>query len=167
MEQNILTYESVLPRDFDGTFKFTNWTEEDFIGKWGSKEYRYPAGTSSPMIILDQTPLEIQSIRKKFAKDLAEREYFKSQQYQKLLAQEKNNDGSVRLNSIHQAGTYSLETLTPYIQKCLSPLPLSEAQVTESVKEPLEDKLSRNDEGEVNTKAIDSKVSLKKKALEA
>jgi hypothetical protein len=167
MEQDIMKYQSVLPKDFDGTFRFTNWTEHDFIGKWGSKEYRFPARTTSPILILDQTPLEIQQIRKKFAKDLAEQEFFRSQQYAKLMNQERNTDGSVRLNSIHQAGTYSMDDLKPFIQKCLEPLPAAVAFVTEVEKTPLEEVLSKNDAGEINTTAIDSKTSLKKKALES
>jgi len=164
---DIMKYESVLPENFDGTFRFTNWTDEDFVGKWGSKEYRFPAGTTSPIIIFNQTPLEIQQIRKKFAKDLAEREFYKSQGYQKLQNQERNNDGSPRLNSIQQAGTYSLDTLSPYIQKCLEPLPVSKATVREVSQEPLENKLSRSESGELNTEAIDKKLSLKEKALKA
>jgi hypothetical protein len=165
--KTIMQYEPVLPANFDGTFRFTNWTDEDFIGTWGSKQYHFPAKTTSPIIIHDQTPLEIQSIRKKFAKDLAEREFFKGNQYTKLLAQERNNDGSARLNSINQAGTYSIETLTPFIQRCLEPLPIARAVVTEIPKEVLEEKLSRNESGELNTEAIDKKTSLKKKALES
>lgn len=164
--KNIMEFERTLPEDFDGTFRFTNWTDEDFIGKWGSKEYIFPKYSTSPMIILSQTPLEIQQIRKKFAKDLAEREYFKSSSYANLLKQERNNDGSPRLNSIHQAGTYSLEALTPFIQRCLEALPTAKAIVQDSPLEPLENKLSRNESGELNSEAVDKKISLKKKALE-
>lgn len=161
-----MKYESVLPADFDGTFRFTNWSDEDFVGEWNSKKYTFPAKTTSPMIIPDQTPLEIQSIRKKFAKNLAEREFGKSLEFGKLMAQERNTDGSPRLNSIHQAGAYSIEALTPYIQKCLIPLPLSHAEVSVSRAVPLEEKLTRNEEGELNTQAVDKKISLKQKALE-
>ena len=166
-KENIMAYEPVLPVDFDGTFRFTNWTDEDFIGKWGSKEYRFPAKTTSPIIITDHTPLEIQQIRKKFAKDLAEREFGKSAVYDSLMKQERNNDGSPRLNSIQQAGSYSVEALTPYIQKCLTSLPVAKATIKETPKVPLEDKLSRNEAGELNSEAVDKKISLKKKALES
>ena len=162
-----MQYESVLPENFDGTFRFSNWTDEDFIGKWGSKEYLFPARTTSPLIIHDQTPLEIQQIRKKFARDLAERAFGNSASFEKLIKQERNNDVSPRLNSIHQAGTYSIESLAPYIQRCLEPLPTGTVIVSEVPKEPLEQKLSRNEEGELNTTAVDKKISLKKKALEA
>ena len=165
-ENNIMTPARTLPEDFDGTFRFTNWTDEDFVGRYGSKDYRFPAKTTSPMIIVDQTPLEIQQIRKKFARDLAEREFGNSESFERLKKQERNSDGTPKLNSIHQAGTYSLDVLAPYIQRCLEPLPEAKATVTDSPTEPLENKLSRNYEGELNSVAVDKKISLKKKALE-
>lgn len=165
MKDDIMKYETVLPESFDGVFRFTNPTDEDFIGKWGGKEYHYAAQTTSPIIIPEHSPLEIQNIRKKFAKDLAEREFFKSAGYGKLHSQEKNDDGSPRLNSIHMAGTYSIDQLAPFIQQCLKPLPVSRAIVTETQKDKLEDKLSKNDDGDLNTIAIDQKVSLKEKAF--
>lgn len=157
----------MLPEDFDGVFRFTNWTKDDFVGKWGGREYRFPAQSTSPMVIPEHSPIEIQHIRKKFAKDLAEREFFNSKNYDTLKGQERNPDGSVRLNSIHQAGTYNIDMLTAYIQKCLEPLPISKAIVVEAPKERLEDKLSRNEDGEFNTEAIDRKASLKEKALKS
>lgn len=160
-----MKHETMLPEDFDGVFRFTNWTKEDFVGKWGGREYRFPAQSTSPMVIPEHSPIEIQHIRKKFAKDLAEREFFNSKNYDTLKGQERNPDGSVRLNSIHQAGTYNLDMLTSYIQKCLEPLPVAKAIVVEAQKERLEDKLSRNEDGEFNTEAIDKKASLKEKAL--
>lgn len=164
---DIMKFSSVLPEDFDGTFRFTNWTDEEFVGKWGGREYHFPAQTTSPILIPNQTPLEVQQIRKKFAKDLAEREFFKSAEYHRLFAQERNPDGSPRLNSIQMAGTYSLETLAPYIQKCLEPLPVARAVVTESPKLNLEEVLSRNEKGELNTEVVDQKDSLREKALNA
>lgn len=163
--KDIMQVEHILPEDFDGVFKFTNWTDEDFSGKWGNKEYIFKAKTTSPMFIPDQTPIEIQQIRKKFAKDLAEREFFKSQEYNRFMSHERNPDGTPRLNSIHGAIAYSIETLAPYIQKCLEPLPVEKAIVKEASHEKLEDKLSRNEDGELNTEAIDRKTSLKEKAI--
>ncbi len=164
-DKSIMKYETVLPQDFDGVFRFTNWTKEDFVGIWGGREYHFPAESTSPMVIPDHSPLEIQHIRKKFAKDLAEREYFNDGNYDNLMKQERNNDGTPRLNGIHQAGTYTINELTPYIQRCLEPLKATTAKVTQQMKEPIEDKLTRNDSGELNTTAIDQKTSLKAKAL--
>lgn len=165
MNENIMKHEDILPADFDGVFRFTNWTDEEFVGIWGKKEYHFPPLTTAPMIMPEFSPLEIQNIRKKFAKDLAEREFFKGQQYRVLHRQERNDDSSPRLNSIHQAGTYNLDQLTPFIQKALENLPVSKATVQEAQAENIEAKLSRNEDGELNTQAVDRKTSLKQKAL--
>lgn len=166
-KKDIMTFEQTLPADFDGVFRFTNWTEEDFVGVWGGKEYHFPAETTSPMIMHEYSPLEIQHIRKKFAKDLAEREFFNSKGFKSMLKQERNPDGSARLNSIHSAGSYSLNELTPFIQRCLEPLTVAKALVKEAQKDKLEDRLTRNEDGELNTEAIDRKTSLRDKALKA
>lgn len=166
-DKTIMKYENTLPENFTGVFHFTNWSEEEFVGKWGGKQYRFPAESTSPMVIPEHSPLEVQHIRKKFAKDLAEREFYKSQDYGNLLGQERNPDGSPRASGIHVAGTYSIDQLTPFIQKCLEPLPISQAIVTKEEKPPLEESLSRNDDGELNTAAIGLKDSLRKKAESA
>lgn len=165
-EKGVMKVETTLPENFDGTFKFTNPSDEDFVGIWGGKEYHFPAQTTSPMIIPEHSPLEVQQIRKQFAKKLAEREYFKSEQMKRFEGQERPNNVPA-FNSIHQAGQYSIDDLTPYIQKCLSVLPTAQATVTETKKQPLEEKLSRNDDGELNTQAVDKKTSLKAKALQS
>jgi len=160
MENNIMAVEKVLPEDFDGTFRFTNWTDEDFIGKWNSKEYAFPAQTTSPIIMLDATPIEIQNIRKKFAKDLAEREFGKSQVYKDFLKRERNVDGSPRGYGMSGAASYSLNELTPYIQRCLEPLPEGKVSVTAVNKVNIEDRLSRDDEGKINTKPVRKNASM-------
>jgi hypothetical protein len=157
---------NVLPADFDGIVRFTNATEEDFVGKWGKKNYTFPAMKTTPMVIVDATPLELFGIRKKFAKDLAEREFFKSNKYKSLTAMEKNRDNNApQLNSIHQANTYSLDELAPYIQKCLEPLSVGKATVTEQDFEKTENKLHTDEEGNLITKAVDKNLSLKERAL--
>lgn len=164
-----MKYETTLPEDFNGIFHFTNGSETDFTGVWGNKKYLFPAMTTSPMIIPEHSPLEVQYIRKKFAKDLAEREFYTSAQYGKLLSQERNPDGSPRLNGLHSAGTYSVDQLTEYIQKCLQPLPIAKALISKTEKESIETSLSRNEEGELNTTAFGLKdnVNLRKKAQES
>ena len=156
-----MDFESVLPEGFDGTFRFTNPTDEDFIGKWGSKEYIFPKQTTSPITILNATPVEIQQIRKKFAKDLAEREFFKSEKYQVLMKQERNPDGSARAGSIHAAGTYSIDDLAPFIQKCLEPLPTGHIGVRDAGLPPLEEHLSLDDDGQLSSAAIKTDNDLK------
>lgn len=168
-DKSIMKYETTLPENFTGVFHFTNGSDEDFTGVWGGKKYLFPAMTTSPMVIPEHSPLEVQYIRKKFAKDLAEREYYKSVAYGKLMLQERNSDGSPRFSGFHSAGTYSVDQLTEYIQKCLEPLPISKALVSEVKKESGEISLTRNDEGELNTTAFGLKdnVNLKEKALKA
>ena len=167
-DKSIMRFETQLPDDFDGTFRFTNWSDEDFVAIWDSREYHFPAQSTSQLIIPNHSALEIQHIRKKFAKDLAEREFFKSKEYKtRFLAQERNQDGTPRLNSIHQGGTYSLDTLTPLIQKALTPLTEAKVSVRPHDKVDIVGSLSRNEEGELNTVAVDQKTSLRKKALEA
>lgn len=160
--------ENVLPADFTGVFYFTNsWEDEDFVGTWGKKQYRFPANSTSPMIMPDHSPLEIQQIRKKFAKDWAELDFFKhSEQYKRLTAQERTAQGVAMLNSFQQAGTYTLDDLKEGIQKCLKPLQIRQATVDFIVETPIEDKLSRSDEGELNTVALKGKESLRARALE-
>lgn len=161
-----MKHETLLPEDFDGTFRFTNWTDEDFTGVWSKKEYVFPARSTVPMVIPEHSPIEVQHIRKKFAKDLAEKWFFNhSEEYKRMFGQEKNQDGSARLNSIHQAGTYNIDMLAPLIQRCLEPLPISKATVKEVKGEKIEDKLSRNEDGELNTKALKQGDSLRQEAL--
>lgn len=167
MTEDIMKPDNVLPANFTGVFYFTNsWLDRDFTGTWGKKEYVFPANATSPMIIPEHSPLEIQQIRKKFAKDWAELDFFRnSEQYKRLLAQERTPEGVAKLNSIQQAGTYTLDDLKEGIQKCLKPLELKQAFVQEAHTQSTESKLTRNDEGELNTMAVDKKVSLKARAL--
>lgn len=162
-DESIMKYESVLPADFDGVFRLSNPSDEDFVGTWGKKEYFFPAGTTTPIIIPEHSPLEIQHIRKKFAKDLAEREFYKSKNYKGLAAQE-GKPGHRVFNSIHQAATYTLKDLEPFIQMCLKPLPISELRSKPVVEAKLEDKLHRSDDGQLSTKAIDKNTSLRSQA---
>ncbi len=162
----VFKYNTILPEDFDGVFRFSNPSDEDFIGRWGNKEYIFPAQSTVPLIIPEHTPIEIQNIRKKFAKDLAIREYFKSKDYN-LKADQEGEFGNKRFTSIHQAATYTDNDLIPYIQACLADLPASKLVTKPVVTQPIEEKLNRDDNGELITQAIDAKTSLKKKALDA
>lgn len=158
-DTSIMKYETVLPEDFTGVFYFTNWSDEDFVGVWGSKEYLFPKLSTSPMVIPEHSPLEIQHIRKKFAKDLAEREFYRSKEY-KTLQKTEGTPGNRTLNSIHQATAYSINELTPYIQKALAPLPVARATVSKVNRPNIEAKLSRNEGGELNSGAVKSDKDL-------
>ncbi len=168
---DIMKYETTLPEDFDGVFRFTNWTSADFIGRWAGKEYHFPAMTTSPMVIPEHSPLEVQNIRKKFAKDLAEQEFFRTKKYEKIRQREGNRDelGMIqpRGQGMSHAGTYSMDDLAPFIQKCLEPLPVSRAVRTDAPKAKLEEKLSRTDRGDLISDVVDEKTSLRQKALNA
>lgn len=159
--KQVMEYENVLPEGFDGIFRFTNDTDEDFVGEWGGKEYVFPARTTSPMIMPQFTQLEIQQIRKKFAKDLATREFYRSKNYAKLTMQERNPDGTPRLNGIHQAATYSEEReLVSFIQSCLKPLAVGHAKVQDAPRVDITQKLSRDDDGELNTVPVRTEADL-------
>lgn len=170
-DKNIMAYENTLPADFTGVFYFTNPSDEEFIGTWNKKEYHFAPNSTSPMIMPEHSPLEIQHIRKKFAKDLAEREFFKTKQYEGFRRQEGEKiDGFLvpRLSGLQQAATYTLDTLTPYIQQCLKPLEQKRAFVSNAPRTRLENVISRDDEtGELNTVAVDKKLSLKDRAYAA
>lgn len=158
---------TTLPVGFNGVFHFTNWSDQEFVGVWGKKEYHFPAKSTSPMLIPEHSPLEIQHIRKKFAKDLAEREFFKSQKYESLRAVEGPIEGGTitpRLASSLSANTYTDTDLIALIQRALEPLPVQEAFVAPIQGVSVEDKLTRNDDGELNTAAIKSDKDLEKLA---
>jgi hypothetical protein len=164
-EDNIMKYESVLPADFDGVFKFTNWSDTEFVGVWGKKEYHFPPKATSPMIIPEHSPLEIQYIRKKFAKDLSEREFFKGTRYEMLRSPE-GTMGNRTMSGIHTASTYTLDDLKEGIQACLKPLEIKRAFVETVQEMPMEDKLTKNEDGALNTVAIDKKATLRARALD-
>lgn len=163
-DKSIMKVETTLPRDFTGVFYFTNPTKTDFVGKWGGKEYIYPAMTTSPMVIPEHSPLEIQHIRKKFAKDLAEREFFNSDSYE-LFRKQEGSPNNRTMSGIHQAAAYTIHDLTPFIQKCLQPLEPSKALVQEAKRRDVEGELHRDEDGNLVTAAIDKKTSLRDKAL--
>ena len=165
-DKNIMAFESVLPADFDGVFRFTNPSKEDFVGTWGKKEYLFPAESTTPMIIPEHSPIEIQHIRKKFARDLAEREFYNSKGYKVLQGQE-GKPGNRTLNSIHQAAGYTLSDLTPYIQECLKPLKAAQIVARSVEGVPMEDKLTRDSDGSLVSEAIDARTSLRDRALNA
>lgn len=103
---------------FDGVFYFTNTTTEDFIHLWNSEEYTFPANTMCPMIMAKESLEGIQEIRKRFAYDLAVREYYKSKDYTK---NSKMGNGLPPL--------FDDKVLQPWIDACLKPLPKAKADI--------------------------------------
>lgn len=149
--------KNVLPADFDGVFRFTNFTDKEFKAKWGNIEYTFPAMKTSPMIISNATPEEIQSIRKKFAKELAIQEWYKTPKF-------------VGMNSIQPGGTPALYTdsdIVPFVQRCLEPLPLAQAKAKVVGKTLDENKLRKDEEGVPVTRILKGKESLVKEGSSA
>lgn len=110
--------------EFDGVFRFTNATDDDFVVLWNSKEYVFPAGTSCPMIIPNESLENIQEIRKKFAYKLAVREFYKGKVYKDMS---KMGGGL--------PPTFDEKVLQPWIDQCLVPLPKAKAVVKDMPKE--------------------------------
>jgi hypothetical protein len=115
--------DNVLPADFDGVFRFTNWTDKEFKAKWNKIEYTFPPLSMVPLIISNASPEDVQHIRKKFARELAEQEFYRSDRFKALDDQAKPGSGVV-------PGIYSESELAPFVQKCLEPLPESRASAT-------------------------------------
>lgn len=138
MNPNIISNAPSL--EFDGIFRFTNATDEDFSVTWNSIEYTFPKQTTAPMIIPGETPEGIQNIRKLFAKKLAEREFFKSSEYSRLVDLGKGS-----------GMTYDEKILEAMIQKCLEPLPLAKAStriIPKQDESVFEDKIEAVDANE-------------------
>lgn len=146
---------NVLPADFDGVFRFTNFTETEFKAKWGGIEYTFPPLKTTPMIIGGATPEEVQTIRKKFAKELAEREFYKSEKLKALEAQ--TPIGSA--NTFRAAAIYVDGDLQPFIQRCLEPLPIGTVKATVLPKAD-ESQFRKDEEGKNVTQVLDKKKSL-------
>ena len=117
-----------IQKDFDGVFRFTNPTDEDFTALWNNKEYTFPANRTVPLIIANETLENIQEIRKKFAFKLATREFYNSKEYGKMS---KMGNGL--------PPTFDEKILEPMIEKCLMSLPESRATV-KSGKPSLDEK---------------------------
>ncbi len=129
---------------FDGVFYFSNWTSEDFTAFWNNEEYLFPKNTTSPLIMPKETLENVQEIRKKFAYKLATREFYKGNEYKRL----------VKMGNKSAGGTPPLfdeKILEPMIEACLKPLPKSKAKVK---------KLPPMDDSHFTSKAFDEKAGL-------
>lgn len=151
--KTLMKVESTLPEGFDGTFTFTNWSDEDFTGIYDKKEYTFPARTTSKMVMADFSPRQIQNIRKRFAQDLGEREFFKGQDYENLRAPE-GTIGNRPFSSMNQGRAYTLDMLVPYIQKALEPLDEGRVRVQEQVGDALKESLRRDDKGRLVSASV-------------
>lgn len=170
---SVMDYENVLPPDFDGIFRFTNPSKEDFVGVWAGREYLFPSESTVPIMMPEHSPIEIQHIRKKFAKDLAEREFFKSKGYAHQMQREghrtKNGMWQPSGYGMSHAGAYTGKDLEPFIEQCLKPLPASKLVTRKATDErtKVEERLHTDNEGKPISEAISDKTSLRKRALES
>lgn len=108
--------------NFDGVFRFTNASNEEFIALWNNKEYRFPPQSTCPLIIPGETLENIQSIRKMFALKYAKRELFKTAEGRNL-----EKEAAKHFNP----ATYDEAILEKFIQQCLTPLPIAQVEVKE------------------------------------
>ena len=152
MEDN----KNVLPIDFDGVFRFTNFTDSEFKASWNKKEYTFPPMSTVPMIILDATPQEIQYIRKKFAKELAEKVFYEGESIKKLDSM--NTNGTQ--NSFRTAVTYTPKDLEVFVQRCLEPMPIAKATVIEIPAVNEDTMLRKDNKGKRVSKVLDGDESL-------
>jgi len=144
--------ETLTISDFDGVFRFTNFSEEDFSARWNSVEYTFPAMKMTPMIISGATPEEVQSIRKKFARELAVREFYKTP----------------RFNALNGANTptpaiYTDNDLVPLIQRCLEPLEVGTITKVALPKDSEEDYTSVVVDGDEDVETLIAKTKGKGK----
>ena len=58
------------------------------------------------------------------------------------------------------AGQYSIDDLAPYIQECLVPLPIGKVSVTQVPKVELDQVLSKDDSGNLNTGVVSNDKDL-------
>ena len=115
-----------MENEFEGVFKFTNASDEDFVVMWNSKEYTFPAQSTCPMIIPNEPLENVQAIRKKFAYKYAQREFAKSKEGKAI-----EKEGAKHLNP----ATYNEQILEKFVQQCLTPLPVSSAKVATVTKQ--------------------------------
>lgn len=143
---------NVLPADFDGIFRFTNYTEKDFTAKWNSVEYTFPAMKTSPMIIPNATPEEVQNIRKLWAKKLAEAVFYQSNEFKAMdLSIEDSQAGKV-------PALYTDKDIAPFIQRALEPLPIAQIKITPAKQEVIH--LVKDEEGNPVSKVLKGTESL-------
>jgi hypothetical protein len=138
-----------LPDDFDGVFRFTNFTEDEFKAKWDGIEYTFPPLKTTPMIIPGASPEQVQNIRKKFARELAVREFYKTEKFKTLNA---HNPGGV-------PALYTDDDLTPHIQRCLEALEVGKVKATRLPKDT-EERYHKDEEGKNVSRILDKKDSI-------
>lgn len=113
--------ETDINEEFDGVFRFTNPTDKDRSYLWNNKEYIFPAESTVPLIIPNQTLEEIQEIRKRFAYRMAEERFYEGDEYKRM----KEMGGGT-------PPTFDVKILEPMIQECLKPLTIKRAAIKQA-----------------------------------
>ena len=153
-------FTQILPTDWNGTFPFTNDSDEDFVFQWNKKSYLFPARRTVDMMKMNfnETPIGVQQIRKFAAKRWAEREFFKSNRYSSMRAMEGQKDDygiiTPRLQNFQTAGSYTEGDLKDSIQRCLTPLPEANALVADAEVRQTEKEIHVKDDGTPMTEPI-------------
>lgn len=104
--------------DEPDVFYFTNASNEDWSTQWNKIKYTFPKQKTVRMVIMDETPQNIQNIRKMFAYRFAQDQFLKSDKYKELVALGKG-----------VATTYDEKLLQPWIDQCLKPLEKAKVQI--------------------------------------
>lgn len=107
--------------EFSGVFYFTNPTEQERKYLWNNKEYTFPAKSTVPLIISNESLENIQEIRKRFAYRMAEERFYEGAEYQRM---------SKMGNGIPP--TFDPKILEPMIEECLKPLDVKRAKVQDA-----------------------------------
>jgi len=71
------------------------------------------------------------------------------------MKRERNQDGSPRGYGMSGASTYSIDQLAPLIEKGLYIYPTAKATIQESLRPKLEDRLTKDKKGRLNTRAVE------------
>ncbi len=127
-------FATELPKDYNGTLHFTNFSDDVFQARWANVEYTFPAKSTIPLVIPTLSPIETFNVRTRFAKELADREFKKSKRAGQLNEMNKNANG------LRSAVSYTENDLDSFIKRCLEPLPIvfmkSEKVQSEGEKRP-------------------------------
>lgn len=147
------TPAQTLPEGFTGMFYFTNPTDTEFVSFWNSMQYTFPAHKTVPLIIPSETPLGVQEIRKKFARELATLMFYNTDKYKVRDAEAPAGSGKV-------PAIFTDADLKPYVQMCIEPLPLAQATIEVKELDQTEKKLHRDEDGKRRTKILKGSENL-------
>ncbi len=142
-----------LPEGFNGVFYFTNPTDTEFVSYWDSVRYTFPASKTVPLIIPNETPLGVQEIRKKFARELATLMFYNTDKY-------KLREGIAPAGSGKTPAIFTDADLKPYVQMCIEPLPLSQATTEKVELDQTEKKMRVDENGKRRTRVLKEGESL-------